>query len=296
MRLSTWLVVLSGLASACVGVHDVPWAMRTWNGRMEPFRIAGNVYFVGTNRMGIFLVTTPAGHVLIDSGFEANVPELERSVEKLGFHFEDIKVLLSSHAHIDHVQGHALVRQMTGARVVSSAEDAPVIESGGQHEWAYGSAFSWVPCPVDDLVKDGDRVLLGGSILVARLTPGHTRGAITWTTTVEEEGTSLAVVFYPSGNVPPAARLVKNPDYPRVASDFAHSFATWKALPCDVFLGSHGEFFDLEAKRRRMVNGVRPNPFIDPQGYRATIADAEQKFRAILESQGGSMEAALAAH
>jgi metallo-beta-lactamase class B len=290
-----WLAACALLATACVGPHDVPWAMRTWNGHVEPFRIAGNVFFVGTDQMGIFLIATPAGHILIDSGFEANVPQLQRNVEKLGFEFEDIKVLLSSHAHIDHVQGHALVRQLTGARVLASAADAPVIESGGKGEWAYGSAFSWVPCPVDGLLKDGDRVLLGGTSLVAHLTPGHTRGATTWTTTIEDEGSTLAVVFYPSGNVPPSARLVKNPDYPKVASDYAHSFATWKALPCDVFLGSHTEFFDLAAKRHRMLNGVRPNPFIDPDGYRTVIAGAEERFRAILESQGGKLEA-VAAH
>src|SRR5438067_6493332 len=166
--LRAWLAVsLALIATACVGPHDVPWAMRTWNGPFAPFRVAGNVYFVGTNNLGIFLITTPAGHILLDSGFEPNVPALRRSVEQLGFRFEDIKVLLASHAHIDHVQAHALVRRLTGARVLASAADAPVIETGGKGDWAYGTAFAWPPCPVDAIVKDGEKVELGGTTLVA---------------------------------------------------------------------------------------------------------------------------------
>jgi metallo-beta-lactamase class B len=282
-----WLVVSAGLAvSACVGVHDVPWEMKSWNGRFEPFRVAGNVYFVGTNRMAPFLVATAQGHILIDSGFEANVPELRRSVEGLGFRFADIKILLASHAHIDHVQGHQLVRRMTGARVLASAADAPVIASGGQGDWAYGTTYAWVPCPVDGIVEDGAAVSLGGTTLIAHLTPGHTKGATTWTTTVDEDGHKLAVVFFPSANVPPSARLVKNPQYPQAVSDFEHSFATWRSLPCDLFLGSHGEFFDLQAKWKRLHRSAQPNPFVDPDGYRRAIDDAEKRFRAIVASQG----------
>jgi metallo-beta-lactamase class B len=289
--LRAWLAVSAALlATACVGPHDVPWAMRGWNGQLDPFRVAGNIYFVGTRNLGIFLVTTPAGHILLDSGFEGNVPALRHSVEALGFRFEDIKILLASHAHIDHVQGHALVKRLTGARVLASVQDAPVIETGGKGDWAYGTAYAWPPCPVDGIVKDGDPVALGGTTLVAHLTPGHTKGATTWTTTVEEDGRRLTVVFYASGNVPPAARLVNNPEYPQVAADFEHSFSTWKALPCDLFLGAHGSFFDLAGKWKRLKNGARPNPFIDPEGYQKAIAVAEAKFRAVLASQGGTPE------
>src|SRR4051795_13493525 len=120
------------LLAACVGRHDVPWEMRTWNDAFEPFRIAGNIHYVGTNRMAIFLFTTPQGHILLDSGFEQNVPELRKSIARLGFRLEDVKILLASHAHIDHVQGHALVRRLTGATVMVSAADAPVVATGGQ--------------------------------------------------------------------------------------------------------------------------------------------------------------------
>jgi metallo-beta-lactamase class B len=272
------------LTSCRVGPHAVPLSMRDWNRPFAPFRIVGNIHYVGTNQIAIFLLTTPSGHILIDSGFEANVPRLRQNVEALGFHFADIKVLLFSHAHIDHVQGHALVRQLTGARVVASAGDAPTIASGGQHEWAYGDAFAWPPCPVDQIVADGESIELGGTVLTAHLTPGHTRGAVTWTTTVEERGRSLAVVFYASGTVPPGARLLDNPVYPEAVAAYEHSFALWKALPCDVFLGSHGSFFDLERKWRLLERGDR-DAFIDPRGYQTAIALAERKFRAEVEHE-----------
>jgi metallo-beta-lactamase class B len=267
------------LLASCVGPHDVPWEFRTWNRAFEPFRVAGNVHFVGTDRMGIFLIATPEGHILLDSGFEKNVPELRKSVERLGFKFGDIKILLASHAHIDHVQGHALVRRLTGARVLASAEDALVIGGGGKGDWAYGDRYAWEPCPVDGVVADGERVSLGGTTLVAHLTPGHTKGATTWTTTVTENGRPLNVVFYASGTIPPGARLKGNRDFPGVIPAYEHSFAVWKSLPCDVFLGAHGNFFDLEAKWKRLRSGSRENPFIDPDGYRREIANAERQFQ-----------------
>jgi metallo-beta-lactamase class B len=279
------LVALATLAVGCAtGPHDVPWMMRGWNDPFPPFRVAGNIHYVGTNRMALFLLTTPEGHILVDSGFEAGVPQLKKNVEALGFRFEDIKILLFSHAHVDHVQAHALVRQLTGAQVVVSAADAPTVKTGGKEEWAYGDMFSWPPCPVDRIVGDGDVVELGGTRLVARLTPGHSKGATTWTTTVEEGGRTLAVVFFPSGNVPPGAKLVDNPAYPGVVAAFERSFALWRSLPCDVFLGAHGEFFDLERKWKRLQAG-EANAFVDPAGYRAAIDDAEKKFRRVLASQ-----------
>jgi metallo-beta-lactamase class B len=275
------------LVACCTSSRGVPASMLGWSGVVAPLRLVGNIHFVGTNELGIFLVTTPAGHILIDSGFEANVPELRRSVEALGFRFEDIKIVLSSHAHIDHVQAHALVRRLTGARVIASKADAEVIASGGKHEWAYGDLFAWTPCPVDATVEDGGQVELGGTTLVAHLTPGHTRGATTWTTTTvdPEGGPPLHVVFFPSASVPPGARLVGNPAYPTVIADYRHSFALWRQMPCDVFLGPHTSFFDFEAKARRLRAGERPNPFIDPVGYARALAGFEERFEAVVASQ-----------
>lgn len=272
-------------AAGCVGPRDVPWSMRTLNKPAPPFRVAGNIHYVGTNEMAIFLITTPAGHILIDSGFEAGVPRLRDNIRQLGFRFEDIELVLSSHAHIDHVQGHAEVRRLTGARVLASERDRPVIAGGGQGDWLLEGSYRWTPSPVDGVVADGQRVELGGTTLVAHLTPGHTRGATTWTTTVEEEGRRLAVVFFPSASVLPGMRLLDNHRYPEIAADFRRSFQIWRALRCDVFLGSHAHFFGMADKRERLAAGERPNPFIDPRGYADTIAAAEKRFTDIYESE-----------
>jgi metallo-beta-lactamase class B len=171
---------------------------------------------------------------------------------------------------------------MTGARVVSSAGDAPSIETGGKRYWAYGDSYSWQPCPVDQVVVDGESVSLGGTALVAHVTPGHSRGATTWTTTIEgrsnEGGTRpLAVVFYPGTSTPPGAQLADHSAFGEAVYAYKHSLGTWKSLPCDVFLGSYGETFGLEHKWTALKRGVFA-PFVDPDGYARTIAVAESKF------------------
>jgi metallo-beta-lactamase class B len=239
---------------------------------------------VCSNAVAQFLLTTPAGHLLLDSGFEASVPRLRANVESLGFRFTDVKFLLTSHAHIDHVQGHGEVRRLTAATVVASAADGRVVAAGGKGEAVFDGIYSWTPCPVDRVVADGDEISLGETTLVAHLTPGHTMGATTWTMKVVDQGRTLDVVFFPSANVNPGVRLVGNERYPTIAQDFARSFAVWRALPCDVFLGVHGEFFGLAAKRERL-DAAAPNPFIDPQGYRTFVAAAEERFQQQLAAE-----------
>ena len=258
--------------------------MRSWNRDYPPFPVIGNIHYIGSNAVAQFLITTPEGHILLDSGFEASVPRLQANVESLGFRFADVKYLLTSHAHIDHVQGHALVRRLTGAKVVASAADGQVLTNGGKGEAVYDGVFSWTPCPVDRIVADGDTITLGGTTLVAHLTPGHTRGATTWTMRIVQNGRPLDVVFFPSANINAGVRLIGNVRYPEIAGDFERSFAIWRALACDVVLGAHPSFFDMDQKRDRLSGGG-PNPFIDPAGYRKLIAEAEQRFRAQLASE-----------
>jgi len=259
--------------------------MQQWNRPFPPYRVVDDIYYVGSNEIAQFLITTPVGHILLDTGFEASVPRLRENVESLGFNYRDIKLILTSHAHIDHVQAHALVRRQTGAEVVASAADAAIIENGGKGETVYDGVFEWTRCPVDRRVGDGDGVTLGGVTLTAHLTPGHTVGATTWTMRVHDQGRSLAVVFFPSANVNSGVRLSDNPRYPQIAGDFERSFAIWKGLPCDVFLADHGDFYGMKAKYRRLSGTEPQNPFIDPEGYRRFIADAEHRFRAQLESE-----------
>jgi metallo-beta-lactamase class B len=277
-----WLGLLLG---GCLPQTGVPYPMHGWNRPFPSYRVIGNIYYVGTNEIAQFLIVTPAGHILIDSGFEASVPRLRENVQKLGYRFEDIRILLSSHAHIDHVQAHAMVRKLTGAQVIASAQDARFIAAGGKGETVFDGVYAWTPCPVDREIQDGDRVTLGETTLTAHLTPGHTMGATTWTMKTTDGGRPLDVVFFPSANINPGVRLVGNRRYPAIAADFERSFATWKTLSCDVFLGSHGEFFGMRDKYERLVAGATTNPFVDPDGYRRFVAQAEEQFRRELASE-----------
>ncbi len=253
----------------------------------EPFpahRVIGNVYYVGSKDLASYLITTPDGHILINSGFEKTVPLIRASVESLGFKMSDIKILLASHAHSDHVAGHALMRELTGAKVYVMRGDDEVIASGGKGQYLY-STSRWQPCKVDRVLEDGDEVNLGGVTLTARRTPGHTRGCTTWTWRVEENGKSHLVVVIGSPNVNPGFRLVENKDYPEIAADFAKTFEVLKALPCDVFLGAHGSYYGMIEKYELGKKGATGNPFVNPEGYREYVAMKERTFRKILAEQ-----------
>src|SRR3954449_2558065 len=239
----------------------------------EPFpahRVIGNVYHVGSKDLASYLITTPEGHFLINSGYEETVPLIRDAVESLGFKMRDIKVLVASHAHSDHVAGHALARELTGAKVYVMRGDDGVIASGGEGQYLY-TRSRWKPCPVDRVLEDGEKVTLGGVTLVARRTPGHTRGCTTWTWRVDDEGKTYDVVVNGSAKVNPGFQVVDNKDYPEIAADFAKTFRILKALPCDVFLGAHGSHFDMIEKYERAQAGPGKNPFIDPAGYRAYV-------------------------
>jgi metallo-beta-lactamase class B len=261
--------------------------IRTLNRPVEPFRLIGNIHYVGPSGVSSFLIATPEGHILIDTGFESTIPLIREGMAKLGLRFEDIKLVLSSHAHFDHVGGHARLKELTGATIVMSAGDAELLARGGKGDvLPLGDALaSYPPARADRIVRDGDTVSLGGVTLTAHLTPGHTKGCTTWTMEATEDGKTYHVVFYGSTTVLPGVRLVGNPIYPTIADDFAASLRTLKSLPCDVFLAPHGAMFGLEEKARRLKRGERPNPFIDPGGYRAFVERSEQTFLAALRRQ-----------
>ena len=259
------------------------------NDWLEPFpafRIAGNLYYVGSRGLASYLVTTPRGHVLINSDLEANVPMIRASVEKLGFKYADIRILLISHAHFDHDAGSALIKRQTGASYMVMAGDVPVVESGGREDFQYGNdkASLYPPAKVDRVLRDGDRVELGGTVLVARLTAGHTKGCTTWTMTVKDGAKSYEAVIVGSPNVNPGYRLVKNAAYPEIADDYARMFKTLAALPADLFLGAHGAYFGMEQKYARLQKGEM-EAFVDREGYRKFVADKAAEFQAALEKQ-----------
>jgi metallo-beta-lactamase class B len=280
-----WLSLTALQLAACAGQYGVPGRMWNWDLDAPPFRVIDNIYFVGSNELAQFLITTSQGNILLDTGFERSVPRLRENIAKLGQRFEDTKLLLCSHAHIDHVQAHAVVRQLTHARIVVSTRDAPFVAHGGKGESVFDGIYSWRPCPVDQQIDDGDPITLGDTKLIARVTPGHTKGATTWTMRLQHGARTLDVVFFPSANINAGVHLLDNARYPAIARDFEHSFAVWNALPCDVFLGAHCAFFDMKHKRDRLGSQSEPNPFVDPAGYRRTIADAERRFREELASE-----------
>ncbi len=252
-------------------------ATRSMDQLSKPFpahKIIGNIYFVGPQVLGSFLISTPAGLILINSDFEATVPVIRASVEKLGFKFTDIKIVLGSHAHADHMEGDALVQELTGAKVMAMEQDVQALQAmrpGGK------------PHPIDRILHDGDQVTLGGTTLVAHLTPGHTKGCTTWTMTVEEGGKSYHVVIVGSAGVNPGVKLVNNADYPQIADDYARTFKVLRSLPCDIPLGSHPPMYGMEAKYAKLGKG--PNPFIDPDGYKEELAINENVFRRTLAQQ-----------
>ena len=282
------LRILAGVVAAAVTLVGRADAQQPadWTEPFPPFRIAGSLYYVGSKGLASYLITTSQGHILINSALEANVPLIRASVEKLGFNFSDIRILLISHAHWDHNAGSAAIKALTGATYMVMDGDASVVESGGKTDFHYGDVPSsqFPPTKVERVLRDGDEVRLGGAVLIARLTPGHTKGCTTWTMKVEQAGKTYDVVIVGSPNVNPGYRLVGNAAYPQIADDYERTFRVLKALRCDIFLGAHGSYFDLETKYPRL-NGAGPGPFVDPGGYRKYVADRERAFRSELAKQ-----------
>jgi metallo-beta-lactamase class B len=261
------------------------------NDWLVPFpahRVVGDVYYVGSAGLASYLITTPAGHILINSSLEASVPLIQASVEKLGFKFSDIKILLISHAHGDHCAGTARIKELTGAKYMVMDGDVPVVESGGKADFQYGGTPEnlYPATKVDRVLHDGDEVKLGGAVLVARKTPGHTKGCTTWTMKARDgvDGKLYDVVIVGSPNVNPGYKLVNNAAYPEIAQDYERAFRVWRALPCDVFLGAHGGYYGMAEKFAR-VKGGATNPFVDPEGYKSYIAERELAFRAEWKKQ-----------
>jgi metallo-beta-lactamase class B len=282
---STLALVGSLFAQANANVPDSP----DWSEPFPPHRMIGNIYYVGSRGLASYLITTPAGNILINSNLKTSVPLIRESVEKLGFHFNDVKILLISHAHFDHDGASAEIKKLTGAKYMVMDGDVSVVESGGQSDFQYGddATLRYPPTRVDRVLHDADQVTLGDAVLTAHKTAGHTRGCTTWTLKVSEAGKTYDVVIVGSPNVNGGYKLVNNMRYPEIADDYARSFRVLKSLPCDVFLGAHGGYYDMDAKYARLKSGGA-NPYIDPAGYQSYVADREQAFVSELQKQTGA--------
>jgi metallo-beta-lactamase class B len=287
MKLRRAAVLL--IALAALSFSTSAWGVNpAWTHQHAPFRIVGNLYYVGSDDLAAYLVSTPDGLILINSNLASSPDQIQRSVEQLGFNFRNVKILLISHAHYDHCAGSAEIIKRTGAKYYVMDADVPVVESGGKEDFAYGNnrSMQFPPVHVDRALHDGEKLSLGGTELTAHLTAGHTKGTTTWTLDEKENGQILHVVIVGSPNVNDSYRLVGNQKYPQIAEDLKRQFVVLKNLPCDIFLGSHGGYFGLESKYARWKAGDK-KAFIDPAGYQAYIADREQAFESALKSQKG---------
>jgi metallo-beta-lactamase class B len=261
---------------------------RSWNKPVAPFRIAGNLYYVGAVEITSYLITTPEGHFLLDGGFVETAPQIERNVTELGFQLTDVKFLLNSHAHFDHAGGLAELKKVTGARFVASERDAPLLRSGGHGDFRFGDTLTFPPIAPDQIVHDGEALQLGNQIMIAHLTPGHTKGCTTWTTKIHAENKVYDVVFVGSQSALDY-KFAGQESYAGITDDFERSFALLKHLPCDIFLASHGSFFHFVEKHERLLRG-NSNAFIDPDGYKTYLRESERDFRNKLGRQKSAQE------
>jgi metallo-beta-lactamase class B len=261
-----------------------------WTTPIAPFKIADNLYYVGSQDLASYLIVTPQGDILINSSLTSSPPLIANSITQLGFQLRDVKILLISHAHFDHDAGSAELLRLTHAKYMVMDADVPVVESGGRKDFAYPDD-RYPPVKVDRILHDGDQVRLGGIVLTAHKTAGHTRGCTTWTMRAVLDGKPRDVVIVGSWNVNSGFRLVDQPghpaSYPGIAADYRHTFAVLKSLPCEIFLGAHGAYFNMLSKLDRAKSGAGDTVWIDPEGYRAAVAEREQAFENELKSQQG---------
>ena len=262
------LLSLCLCAASSAQIPDNP----DWRREFPPFQLIGNVYWVGTYDLSTYLITTDAGHVLINTGFTETLPQIKSGVEQLGFDFDDVEILLATHAHFDHVAGLAELKRLTGARMMMSEADAVLLEDGGKSDFRFGDdpATHFEPVQVERRLKDQDTIALGGVTLTAHHHPGHTKGATSFTLTVREAGRDYRVVIANMGSINPGVTVSGMPKYPGIGADYARTYAAQKALPVDVFLASHASQFRLHDKYKP-GDAYDPNRFVDPAGFRAEV-------------------------
>ena len=258
-----------------------------WNDYEAPFRLAGPIYFVGTQHLAAFLIHTPQGHILVDGGMPSTAPVIEKSIRDLGFKPEDIRILLTTQAHYDHVGSHAHFKKLSGARVEAMKGDDALLRDGGRSDYLFGSSgdFHFPRMAVDRVLADGDIVTIGGQRLTARRTPGHTPGSSTYEMLVNEAGREYRVVFAASVTVNPGTRLVTSPSYPGILEDYRRAFAVLESLAPDIWVSGHSGFFDLREKRKKMTKENPAAAFVDPAGYKQIVAARKKDFEALVAAE-----------
>jgi metallo-beta-lactamase class B len=261
-------------------------AQGTDNQPTTPYRIADNLYYVGASDIAVYLVTTPAGSILIDAGYKETVPIVRANITALGLKVEDIRIILNTQAHYDHSAGLAEMKTLTHAQLAASEADAPLLEAGGHDDYLFGDRYLFPAVTVDRRLKDGDEVKLGGAVLTAHITPGHTKGCTTWTMDVRDRGNAYKVVIVGGTSINPGTKVGGMPTYPNITRDFSYTFEALKALPCDIFLGAHRGYYGGAAKAKQwLANPDGPNPFVDPDGYKRFVDAAQKRFQGQLAAE-----------
>ncbi len=274
-------------AWSMAGAADLAPQFAAMNQPVVPFRVTDDIYYVGASDVTSFLIVTDTGLILTDGGFESTAPQIEANIKTLGFDIAKVKVLMNSHAHFDHAGGLAELKRASGARMLASKADTPVLESGGADDFVdLGPGSRFPAVKVDATLIDGQTLRLGNAALTIHLTPGHTRGCTSWTMTTHIGGVPHQVLYICSLTVLPLYSLVKKPSYPGIADDFAHSIATLKSLPCEILLSSHGSFFGLTEKRAKLDAGDK-NAFVSPATCKTYLDTAEQRYKAALAKEQG---------
>ena len=272
-----WASIALAAAPAAARPQPAAPSNPAWMEPVAPFRIADRLYYVGSRELAALLIDSGNGLILIDAGLPDFAPRLLANIRTLGFDPTHVRILLNSQAHFDHAGGLAAIKAATSARMLASAPDAVLLERGGKGDFAWGDDMPYPAVKVDGLLRDGQRVKLGAVTLTAHLTPGHTKGCTTWTMPVSDRGKSFIAQFNCSLSVP-GYRLVGNREYPGIAADYKKSLDKLRRVPCEIFLGTHGSFFDLDSKRARLAAGAARNVFADPEGCRRYLDTAEASF------------------
>jgi metallo-beta-lactamase class B len=274
-RLFALLLGCIALASPAPAQDDPDWTRP-----FPPFRIIGNIYWVGSYDLATYLITTPQGNILINTGVGETAKQIKASVEQLGFKLADTKILTATHGHFDHVAGMAELKRMTGARLIVSEPDKALLESGGKLDFRFGDTpgARFDPVKVDGTFKDSDTIALGGTVLTAHLNPGHTKGATSFTLNVQESGKTYRVVIANMGSINPGVTVAGMAKYPGITDDYARTFKAQKDMAIDVWLASHAAQFKMHDKYKP-GDTFNPERFVDPQGFKTAVEQLEKTYR-----------------
>jgi len=251
-----------------------------WTRPFAPFRMIGNIYWVGSYDLSSFLITTPRGHILINTGVGDTATQIKASVERLGFKLEDVKILTTTQGHYDHVAGMAELKRMTGARLIVEEQDKELLESGGKKDFRFGDTpdAQFEPATVDGTFKDSDTIALGGTVLTAHHHPGHTKGSTSFTLNVREGAKSYRVIIANMASINPGVNVTGMPTYARIGDDYARTFKLQKDMQIDVWLASHASQFKLHDKYKP-GDPFKADRFVDPLGFKAAVAQLEKRYR-----------------